>query len=276
MDNLSKISIIIHNKKAHDKVFKTYNLKHHEIYNKYEQERLMNLIPILIGKVNTSIPKVLDVGAGTGNLSLKFLQFNCKVFASDVSSKSLELLKELSNNNQNLNLVIIKDENLPFEDNSFDIVCTYSVLHHIPDYLRTVKEMIRVVKPEGYIYIDHEANRNKYYPDKFLSEYYSFVRQTLYEHVIKLIKTRELFSFNFARGAFIKLFLDAKYQREGDIHVWKDDRIDWFKIKEIAKENNCEIFQECDYLMYAPKGGTELYNKYKDICNDTKFIIFKK
>jgi ubiquinone/menaquinone biosynthesis C-methylase UbiE len=65
---------IKHNKEAHDTIAKVYDLKHAEIYNEVEQQRLNETIKDLIllfrGK---DTPQVLDFGAGTGNLSLKFL-----------------------------------------------------------------------------------------------------------------------------------------------------------------------------------------------------------
>lgn len=265
---------ITRNIQAHDKIFRVYNLKHSEIYNSFEQNRIDNLISGIIKKRKNL--KVLDVGAGTGNLSLKFLNRGCEVTASDVSINSLNLLRELSNNNPKLRLAIIKDEKLPFQNNQFDIVCTYSVLHHIHDYFFTVKEMIRVCKPGGLIYIDHEANKNRYFPNEMLREYQKLTKQTFLEHIKKLYKTRELFLFSFWKGAVIKIFIDPRFQREGDIHVWKDDYIEWDKIKRIIKQEGCKIIEEKDYLMYKPKISLEVYDRYKDNCNDTKYIIFEK
>lgn len=267
---------IKHNEKIHDKLFKTYNLKHSEIYNKFEQKRLSEVVNNIVESTRKNEPKVLDVGAGTGNLSLKFLKLKCEVTASDVSKNSLFLLRELSGNNNYLKLAIIKNKELPFKDNQFDIVCTYSVLHHIPDYEFTVQEMIRVTKPGGFIYIDHEANENKWKLDSYLKEYYRKTKQTKIEHLIKLIKTKELFTFDFIKTVFIKLLVNKRYQREGDIHVWHDDHIDWRKIFNLIKKNNCELFEKTDYLMYKPKGGMQLYNSFKNKCTDTKYVIVKK
>lgn len=269
---------ISQNKDIHDKVYKSYNLKHAEIYNDYEQSRLIHLIQETVELVKKPAQevKVLDVGAGTGNLARKYLDLGCKVTASDVSMKSLDLLEQLSGSPKTLSKHLIEGDTLDFPDNTFDIVCTYSVLHHIPDYIKTVREMIRVVQPGGIVYIDHEANSFLYEPDEKLKEYLSKTRQTTWEHLIKLHRTQELYTFDFLKAAFIKTFINKKYQREGDIHVWKDDHIEWDEIFSVANEMGVQIVRDVDYLMYRPKGGLDLYHEYSSQCSNTKYVIFKK
>lgn len=42
-------------------------------------------------------------------------------------------------------------ENLPFLDNTFDLVTSYGVLHHTPDTAKAVREVFRVLKPGGKV-----------------------------------------------------------------------------------------------------------------------------
>ena len=85
-------------------------------------------------------------------------------------------------------------------------------------------------------------------------------------------------NFVFGNGTAygIEFFINKKYQREGDIHVWKDDHIEWNKAKELIIEEKCEIINEENYLMYKPKEGLEIYEKYSKLTNDTKLIVIKK
>lgn len=264
------------NAEAHNIIADVYDVKHPEIFNAIEQRRIEQTIEALLNKVGKNNPKILDFGSGTGNLTLKFLNKGCFVTACDISQKELDILMKKVINNSNLKICLLEDKKLPFEDNSFDIVATYSVLHHIPDYLFTIKEFIRVLKPGGYIYIDHEANENRWKPNTFLKEYNNLTRQTLFEHFIKLLKTGELFTYNFIKSALIISLVNKRYKREGDIHVWVNDHIEWPKIFKILTEKNCDVIEDIDYLMYKPKCQLELYEKYKNNCTDTKYVFIKK
>ncbi len=49
-------------------------------------------------------------------------------------------------------------ENLPYKDNFFDIVHCCNALDHTKDPVKAIREMYRVVKPGGYIYLRHFTN----------------------------------------------------------------------------------------------------------------------
>lgn len=264
------------NAEAHDIIADVYDVKHSEIYNAIEQRRLEQTVEALLNKVGKKSPKVLDFGSGTDNLTLKFLNKGCFVTACDISQNELDILMKKVIKDTNLKISLLRYKKLHFEDASFDVVATYSVLHHIPDCLFTIKEFIRVLKPSGYIYIDHEANEHKWKPNTFLKEYNNLTRQTSFEHFIKLLKTGELFTYNFIKSALIISFLNKTYKREWDIHVWVDNHIEWQKILKIFAENNCSVIEDIDYLMYKPKCQKSLYENYKNNCTDTKYVLIKK
>ena len=112
------------------------------------------------------------------------------------------------------------------EDNSVDFIATYSVLHHIPEYLATIQEMIRVCAPGGVIYIDHEQN-NEYWLHK--SEYLEFKRKA------QKINLKKFFVLSNYIGKVKRIF-NPKYANEGDIHVWDDDHIEWDIIDKIMSK----------------------------------------
>ncbi|MFC1662951.1 class I SAM-dependent methyltransferase [Patescibacteria group bacterium] len=265
---------IKYNRITHDKIACKYNQKHDEIYNDIEQHRLNNIIKDIISRTKLKSIQVLDFGAGTGNLTKKFINFGCQVTACDVSEKSLNILSQESNS-PNLKVKPYNGQTLPFPDNSFDIVSTYSVLHHIPDYLSAIEEMVRVTKKNGLVYIDHETNNNHWHPNPVLNEYYQLIKKTFWEKLSSSLKSGELFSWNFVKGLFIKNFINKRYQAEGDIHVWPDDHIEWNDIVDIL-QNHCKIIEQVDYLLYYPKINKNIYHQYQNRCNDTRLILAKK
>ena len=86
---------------------------------------------------------VLDNGCGPGKLSLIIPEGNT-IIGSDVS---LDMLKEAK---KRINFVVrAMSEKLPFKDNTFDVVYTDSMLHHLKNPIEGVKEVRRVLKKDG-------------------------------------------------------------------------------------------------------------------------------
>ncbi len=92
--------------------------------------------------------RVLDVGCGTG-VALDFLRERWSVAGTDVS---LGMLREAA---PHLPRVLQPGGGLPFRDGAFDIAYAFCVFHHIPEpeRLRHLREMARVVRPGGLVYV---------------------------------------------------------------------------------------------------------------------------
>jgi len=97
--------------------------------------------------------RVLDIGCGTGLLSLKFLQAaNCTVHGIDLAE---DMLKICRTRMEDLNLasrVTIKNgdiADLEFKDSAFDIVASTVTLHHLKDKQPTINKIYRILKPKG-------------------------------------------------------------------------------------------------------------------------------
>ena len=90
---------------------------------------------------------VLEVGAFDVNGSLKdFKREECEWLGVDLEP------------GKGVDIVIERASKLPFEDNSFDLVVATSVFEHDPTFWLTFNEMLRVVKPEGFVYICAPSN----------------------------------------------------------------------------------------------------------------------
>src|SRR6476646_7266147 len=110
----TSLDLIARNARAHDSIAKIYEIKHDEIYNEVEQPRLCSTLDRVLSTLGTRSPKVLDLGAGTGNVTLKLLERGCQVTAVDVSAASLEILKRKATGVGTLSTHVIDSEALPY------------------------------------------------------------------------------------------------------------------------------------------------------------------
>ena len=52
----------------------------------------------------------------------------------------------------NIEYEVIDIQDIPFEDNSFDVVMAHMMLYHVPDIAKGISEVRRVLKPGGIFY----------------------------------------------------------------------------------------------------------------------------
>ncbi|MCG7339669.1 demethylmenaquinone methyltransferase [Staphylococcus sp. ACRSN] len=98
--------------------------------------------------------KALDVCCGTADWTIslsKAVGPTGEVTGVDFSENMLEVGKTKIQDMENINLVHGDAMNLPFDDNEFDYVTIGFGLRNVPDYLATLKELNRVLKPGGMV-----------------------------------------------------------------------------------------------------------------------------
>ncbi len=111
----------------------------------------------------------LEIGSGTGYFTLNLLRAGLigQATCTDISPGMLDTLKA---NAAELGLDVHTEtadaEQLPFEDESFDLVLGHAVLHHIPDLPRAFAEFERVLAPGGTVLFAGEPSR---YGDRLAS-----------------------------------------------------------------------------------------------------------
>lgn len=103
--------------------------------------------------------KVLDVGCGTGNLTLTAMKYagpSGSTYGIDASPEMIEVAREKAKRSSpgtvfDVGLI----EKLPYPDASFDVVISRLVIHHLPDDLKRqgFKEIHRVLKPGGLFFL---------------------------------------------------------------------------------------------------------------------------
>ncbi len=111
----------------------------------------------LINEITSrSLGKLIDVGAGTGDISISYLKKGgAKAFAVDINENMLKEGKENALNKgivENIEFYTASAEELPFEDNTFDAYVTSFCIRNVTNMDKAIREAFRVLKPNGYFY----------------------------------------------------------------------------------------------------------------------------
>jgi len=140
------------NKKDTNEWFKDWANEYDDTLGKIDRHhQLLNLV-VESSNVKKG-QKVLDVGCGTGLLSLKFLEkTDCLITGIDSSSEMLSIfcdkIKKLALSDK-IDFKLEDAAALDFKADSFDIVASTVTLHHLKDKYPTIKKIHDILKPEG-------------------------------------------------------------------------------------------------------------------------------
>lgn len=123
--------------------------------------------------------EVLDVGCGTGEIASRLAkEFSPEhVIGLDLSESHLALARQRYAGYGQLSFQHGNAMEMPFEANRFDVALCRHMLQAIPEPLRVIKEMIRVVKPWGHLYFLAEDygmlffHPTRYDADEFWKDY---------------------------------------------------------------------------------------------------------
>ncbi|MGA9365374.1 MAG: methyltransferase domain-containing protein [Bacteroidota bacterium] len=101
---------------------------------------------------------LLDVGTGTARIPILIVQRRpaLRIWAIDLSQNMLmvgEKNVREAGVGQNVKLRKVDAKALPYPKNYFDMVISNSIIHHLPDPLPFLKEVDRVTRPSGGIFI---------------------------------------------------------------------------------------------------------------------------
>ncbi|OGG23938.1 hypothetical protein A3A79_01925 [Candidatus Gottesmanbacteria bacterium RIFCSPLOWO2_01_FULL_43_11b] len=116
---------------------------------------------LIIGKWRKGIRKdswLLDVGCAQGRSAFQFADLPISIVGFDISKNMIVEAIKRSRGRANMYFFVGDATSFPIKSESFDYVLLYGVLHHLPDPRKTVKEIIRVLKPGG-TYFGLENNK---------------------------------------------------------------------------------------------------------------------
>jgi ubiquinone/menaquinone biosynthesis C-methylase UbiE len=122
-----------------------------EPYYRYKRKKFLELLNTLPFQGKT----VLEIGSGPGgNLDFIYQKGAAKITGVDISAQMIALSKSFLAG-KNIELIKINGQELPFENNAFDIVFTSTVLQHNTNeqqLIQLVGEICRVSKKEVYLF----------------------------------------------------------------------------------------------------------------------------
>lgn len=96
--------------------------------------------------------RLLDFGSGPGDNALRFAKIGYEVEGFDISEGNVSIAKRLFNKYQmEGNFQVSSAENLPFPDETFDVIAGVDILHHV-DIEKSLLECRRVLKKGGVAY----------------------------------------------------------------------------------------------------------------------------
>lgn len=154
-------------------------------------------------KLGVSEGQVLEIGIGPARIATKLVTYNPKfsIIGIDLSKNMLKLagenLKGAGIESHKVRRIRADAKILPFKTGSFDLVISHNMLHHLPDPSPMLKEVERVVKPEGGILIrDIVRPYNRLlawlYSHLFGLNYTKNMRRLYYESMLAAFTMKEI------------------------------------------------------------------------------------
>ena len=129
----------------YDVFSKTYEDRRHEGYHRFLDEAELSIV-----MPHARDRAVLEVGCGTGLILRRLADVAHRATGIDLSEGMLEVARA-----RGLDVHQGDACELPFEDSSFDVTCSFKVLAHVPDRARALSEMARVTRPGGVIIAEY-------------------------------------------------------------------------------------------------------------------------
>ncbi|GAB20816.1 putative methyltransferase [Gordonia effusa NBRC 100432] len=136
----------------HDWEAETYDEKWSISYDERCIDYARGRFDAIAGDEKLPYGRAMELGCGTGFFLLNLMQSGVAEKGS-VTDLSPGMVKVALRNAEGLGLDVdgrVADaEKIPYDDNTFDLVVGHAVLHHIPDVEKSLREVLRVLKPGG-------------------------------------------------------------------------------------------------------------------------------
>jgi Methylase involved in ubiquinone/menaquinone biosynthesis len=104
----------------------------------------------LLAYIGQGSGKALEVGCGEGRVSRELKALGYHVTATDTVAEFVDVARQADSAHE---YAVADARDLPFEDGSFDLVMAYNVLMDVEDVPATLREIRRVLHPDGQLFI---------------------------------------------------------------------------------------------------------------------------
>jgi len=126
-----------------------------------------------------------DIGSGPGRATLFLLNRGHNVISIDISRNSLRLLRKKIGDKDSCLLIHGNNLILPIEDKTMDAVISDGVIHHSAEPTKSFKEIVRVLKEGGLMYLSVYKKWGHYH--WIYSAFSPFVRAAIKRRVTRLL-----------------------------------------------------------------------------------------
>ena len=215
-----------------------------------KREKYDALLFKFVGKIQKE-QTLYEIGCGNGSYLDTYIRLGVKkeqITAVDLAPSNIENL-----NKKGFNAICSNALSLDINDNVSDLTICTGVLHHLSDPFKGFTELVRITKPNGYIYLNVY---NKWHPFFYLAHKLTFPIRWFYWNVSKSVLEiiYPLSKLLFQPLAYIALgeFLDDK---TGRIHFMDQ-----------VLTPQAYLFSKSNIKAYANKCGCDIeefkYNRY--------------
>lgn len=217
--------------------------------------------------------QVLEIGCGAGSDLLHFAKRSGYVYGVDITQKAVDLTRlRLKAENQQATVTKYDGYNLPFDNNTFDVVYSSGVLHHTPHTDHLLSEAYRVLRPGGRLKL-------MLYNRKSLLYYYSILCRPSSEFLSRDARLSKWSEYR-TDCPYTKVFSEAeikdrliyfsKVDAEPDFFVYDDWRT---ATRKVQGNNFFKSYKTAHTLFrFLSKQGVELDADILDFFTDFYFM----
>ena len=194
-------------KKWFDKQAPVYDETNTILYSKYGKISCENIYDYL---KNKEYEKLLDIGCGTGYLiNMLAKEYDAEFTGLDLSPEMINQAK--SKNIKNSTFIEGRSDDLPFKNDTFDVITCSQSFHHYPETDKPMQEARRVLKQGGlYILSDTGVGPFKMLGvrlDDFLYRHFSNTGDCNISYMEKTIKDMERNGFMIVKAEKVTTFI---------------------------------------------------------------------